>query len=140
MVSARATFECNHQLPRLELNFVLADFVAVVLFRKLVHLDDHLFSASVVDHCPPEGSIADVPVVDAVVPLFATFLCKLMCRCGILCILELFHTCDHVVCLFECRSTVWRMSREWMRCTFDSRLSPSPSGRPHTQYMTPGLQ
>ena len=70
MVSTRATFDCNHQLPRVELNFFLADFVAVVLIRKLVHLEDHLFSAAVFDHGAPEGLVADVPVVDAFVPPF----------------------------------------------------------------------
>ena len=73
MVSSRATFECNHQLPRVELNFVLADFVAVVLIRKLVHLEDHLFSAAVFDHGAPEGLVADVPVIDAVVPFLRHF-------------------------------------------------------------------
>ena len=29
------------------LNLVLADFEGVVLIRKIVHLDDHLFSAAV---------------------------------------------------------------------------------------------
>ena len=52
----------------------------MVLIRKLVHLEDHLFSAAVFDHGAPEELVADVPVIDAVVPLFATFLCKLMCR------------------------------------------------------------
>ena len=52
----------------------------MVLFRKLVHLDDHLFSAAVVDYGPPEGPVADVPVVDAFVSPFTAFLCKLICR------------------------------------------------------------
>ena len=34
---------------------------------------------SVVDHCPPEGPVADVPVVDAFVFPFTAFLCKI-CR------------------------------------------------------------
>ena len=59
---------------------VLADFVAVVLIRKLVHLEDHLFSAAVFDHGAPEEFVADVSVIDTIVALFATFLCKLMCR------------------------------------------------------------
>ena len=52
----------------------------MVLIRKLVHLDDHLFSAAVFDHGVPEQLVAHVSVVDTIVPLFATFLCKLMCR------------------------------------------------------------
>ena len=67
-------------IATVELNFCLAGFVAVVLFRKLVHLEDHLFSAAVVDHGPPEGPVADAPVVDAFVSPFTAFLCKLMCR------------------------------------------------------------
>ena len=62
------------------LNLVLADPEAVVLIRKIVHLDDHLFRAAVFDHGAPEGLVAHVPVIDTVVSLFATFLCKLMCR------------------------------------------------------------
>ena len=67
-------------IATVELNFVLADSEGVVLIRKLVHLEDHLFSASVVDHCPPEGPVADVPVVNAFVFMFTAFLCKLICR------------------------------------------------------------
>ena len=67
-------------IATVELDFFFAGFVTVVLFRKLVHLDDHLFSASVVDHCLSEGLVADVPVVDAIVFLFTAFLCKLICR------------------------------------------------------------
>ena len=63
-----------------ELNFILADFVAVVLVRKLVHLEDHLFSAAVFDHGAPEGLVADVPVVDANIFPFTAFLCKLIRR------------------------------------------------------------
>ena len=67
-------------IATVELDFFLAGFVSVVLVRKLVHLDDHLFSATNFDHCPPEGLVADVPVVDAIVFVFTAFLCKLMCR------------------------------------------------------------
>ena len=67
-------------IATVELDFCLAGFVAVVLFRKLVHLEDHLFSASVVDHCPPERLVADVPVVDANIFPFTAFLCKLIRR------------------------------------------------------------
>ena len=52
----------------------------MVLFRKLVHLEDHLFSAAVVDHGTSEGLVTDVPVVDAFISPFTAFLCKLMCR------------------------------------------------------------
>ena len=62
------------------LNLVLADPEAVALVRKIVHLDDHFFSAAVFDHGAPEKLVAHVPVIDTVVSLFATFLCKLMCR------------------------------------------------------------
>ena len=67
-------------IATVELDFFFAGFITVVLFRKLVHLDDHLFSASVVDHCPPEGLVEDVPVVDAFVFPLTAFLCKLICR------------------------------------------------------------
>ena len=63
-----------------ELNFCLAGFVAVVLVRKLVHLDNHFFSATDIDHCLSEGLVADVPVVDAFVFPFTAFLCKLVRR------------------------------------------------------------
>ena len=72
----------------------------MVLIRKLVHLEDYLFSAAVFDHGAPEGLVADVPVVDAVVPPFYDISLQVDVPYGILCILELFHTCDHVVCLF----------------------------------------
>ena len=63
-----------------ELNFFPASRVGVVLFRKLVHLEDHLFSATDFNHGFFEGLVADEPVVDAVVFLLTTFLCKLMRR------------------------------------------------------------
>ena len=98
--STRATFVVDPPIATVELNFFFAGFVTVVLFRKLVHLDDHLFSASVVDHCLPEGLVADVPVVDAIVFPFYGISLQVDLPYGILCIPELFHTCDHVVCLF----------------------------------------
>ena len=52
----------------------------MVFIRKLVHLEDHLFSAAVVDHDAPEGLVADKPIINAFVSLFTAFLCKLMCR------------------------------------------------------------
>ena len=67
-------------IATVELNFFLAGCVSVVLIRKVVHFDDHLFSASVVDHCLSEGLVEDVPVVDAIVFPFTAFLCKLICR------------------------------------------------------------
>ena len=63
-----------------ELNFFPAGCVSVVLVRKLVHLDDHLFGATDFNHCLSEGLVADVPVVDAIVFLFTAFLCKLIRR------------------------------------------------------------
>ena len=87
-------------IATVEFDFFLAGFITVVLFRKLVHLDDHLFSASVVNHCLSEGLVADVPVVDCYrIPSYGISL-QVDLPYGILCILELFHTCDHVVCLF----------------------------------------
>ena len=62
------------------LNLVLADPEAVVFICKIVHVNDHFLSASVVDHVAPEKLVAHVPVIDTVISLFATFLCKLMCR------------------------------------------------------------
>ena len=58
---------------------VLAHPEAAIFIRKIVHVDDHFLSASVVDHGAPEKLVAHVPVIDVVVPLFAAFLCKLMC-------------------------------------------------------------
>ena len=63
-----------------ELNFFPAGSVGVVLFLKLVHLDNNLFSATDFNHGFSEGLVADEPVVDAVVFLLTTFLCKLMRR------------------------------------------------------------
>ena len=87
-------------IATVELNFFPVGSIGVVLFLKLVHLDNHLFSATDFNHGFSEGLVADEPVVDAVVFLLTTFLCKLMRRMGILCILVIFHTCDHVVCSF----------------------------------------
>ena len=61
-------------IATVELNFFPAGCVAVVLIRKLVHLDDHLFGATVVDHRLSEGLVADEPVVDAVVFFLRHFL------------------------------------------------------------------
>ena len=72
----------------------------MVLIRKLVHLDDHLFSAAVVDHGASEGLVADISVVDTFVFPFYGISLQVDLPCGTLCIRELFHTCDHVVCLF----------------------------------------
>ena len=59
---------------------VLAHLEAAIFICKIVHVNDHFLSASVVDHVAPEKLVAHVPVIDTVVPLFATLLCKLMCR------------------------------------------------------------
>ena len=67
-------------IATVELNFFLAGFVSVVLIRKLVHLDDHLFGATDFNHRLPEGLVADERVLDAVVFLFTAFLCKLIRR------------------------------------------------------------
>ena len=67
-------------IATVELDFFLAGFVTVVLFRKLVHLDNHLFSATNVDHCLSERLVADVPVVDANIFPFTAFLCELIRR------------------------------------------------------------
>ena len=67
-------------IATVELDFFLAGFVTVVLVRKLVHLDNHLFSATDFDHCLSEGLVAEVPVVDAIIFLFTAFLCKLIRR------------------------------------------------------------
>ena len=49
-------------IATVELDFFPAGFVTVLLVRKLVHLDNHLFSATDFDHCLSEGLVADVPV------------------------------------------------------------------------------
>ena len=51
--------------------------MTVVLTCKLIHLSDDLFRASHLNH---RRFVADVSVVDAVVLLFTTFLCKLIRR------------------------------------------------------------
>ena len=51
-------------IATVELDFFPAGCVSVVLVRKLVHLDNHLFNATDFDHCLSEGLVADVPVVD----------------------------------------------------------------------------
>ena len=67
-------------IATVELDFFPAGFVTVVLVCKLVHLDNHLFSATDFDHCLSEGLFADVPVMDAIIFLFTAFLCKLIRR------------------------------------------------------------
>ena len=49
-------------IATVELDFFPAGFVTVVLVRKLVHLDNHLFSATDFNHCLSEGLVADIPV------------------------------------------------------------------------------
>ena len=67
-------------IATVELDFFPAGCVSVVLVRKLVHLDNHLFGATDVDHCLSERLVADVPVVDANIFPFPAFLCKLIRR------------------------------------------------------------
>ena len=67
-------------IATVELDFFPAGCVTVVLVRKLVHLEDHLFSAPDVDHCLSEGLVADVPVMDAIIFLLTAFLYKLIRR------------------------------------------------------------
>ena len=67
-------------IATVELNLFLVGFISVVLFRKLVHLYNYLFSATDFDHGFSEGLVADEPVVDTVVFLLTTFLCKLVRR------------------------------------------------------------
>ena len=69
-------------IATVELNFFPAGSVGVVLVVKLVHLYDHLFRASHLNHCLSESFVADVSVVDAVVFLFTAFSCKLIRRGG----------------------------------------------------------
>ena len=52
----------------------------MVFTCKLIHLFDDLFRASHLNHRLPEGCVADVSVVDAVILLFTAFLCKLIRR------------------------------------------------------------
>ena len=61
-------------------NLFFSGFVSVVFTCKLIHLFDDLFRASHLNHRLPEGFVADVSVVDAVILLFTTFLCKLIRR------------------------------------------------------------
>ena len=77
--STCATF-VDPPIATVELNFFPAGCVSVVLVRKLVHLDNHLFGATDFNHRLSEGLVADEPVVDAVVFLFTAFSCKLIRR------------------------------------------------------------
>ena len=67
-------------IATVELDFFPAGCVTVVLVRKLVHLDNHLFGATDFDHCLSERLVTDIPVVDAIIFLFTAFLCKLLRR------------------------------------------------------------
>ena len=89
------------------LNLVLADPEAVVFICKIVHFNDHFLSASVVDHVAPEKLVAHVPVIDTVISIFCDISLQVDVLCGILCIRELCHICNHVVGLYECRSSRW---------------------------------
>ena len=57
-------------IATVELNFFPAGCVSVVLVRKLVHLDNHLFSATDFNHGFSEVLVADESVVDAVILFF----------------------------------------------------------------------
>ena len=108
--------------------------------RKLVHLEDHLFSAAVFDHGAPEGLVADVPVVDTFVSLFTTFLCKLMCSVVLFASGSFSIPVTNVVCLFGCKKRGMenesRVDEMYFRFSDESVVIK----RPHTQYITPGLQ
>ena len=67
-------------IATLYVNLFFSGFVSVVLTCKLIHLFDDLFRASHLNHRLPEGFVADVSVVDAVILLFTAFLCKLIRR------------------------------------------------------------
>ena len=88
-------------------NLVLADPEAVVFICKIVHVNDHFLSSSVVDHVAPEKLVAHVPVIDTVISLFCDTSLQVDVPCGILCIRELCHICNHVVGLCERRSSRW---------------------------------
>ena len=70
----------NPPIATVYVNLFFSGFVSVVFTCKLIHLFDDLFRASHLNHCLPEGLVADVSVVDAVIFLFTTFLCKLIRR------------------------------------------------------------
>ena len=121
-------------IATVELNFFPAGCVSVVLVRKLVHLNNHLFGATDFNHCLSEGFVADVPVVDAVVFLFTAFLCKLIRR-------KVFFTSLR----FSIPMTTWSVFSDvevrYGEGVEDGWDILSILGRrPHTQYMTPGLQ
>ena len=54
--------------------------MTVVFACKSIHLYDNLFRTSHFNHRLPEGLVADESDVDAVILLFAAFLCKLIRR------------------------------------------------------------
>ena len=70
----------NPPIATMYVNLFFSGFVSVVFTCQLIHLFDDLFRASHLNHRLPEGFVADVSVVDAVILLFTTFLCKLICR------------------------------------------------------------
>ena len=70
----------NPPIATIYVNLFFSGFVSVVLTCKLIHLFDDLFRASHLNHRLPEGFVADVSVVDAVILLFKAFLCKLIRR------------------------------------------------------------
>ena len=70
----------NPPVATVDVNFCFSGNMTVVFTCKLIHLFDDLFRASHLDHRLPEGLVADVSVVDAIILLFATFPCKLIRR------------------------------------------------------------
>ena len=70
----------NPPIATVYVNLCFSGFVSAVFTCKLIHLFDDLFRASHLNHRLPEGFVADVSVVDAVIFLFTTFLCKLIRR------------------------------------------------------------
>ena len=70
----------NPSIATVYVNLFFSGFVSVVFTCKLIHLLDDLFRASHFNHRLPEGFVADVSIVDAVVFLFAASSCKLIRR------------------------------------------------------------
>ena len=129
-------------IATVELNFFPAGCVSVVLVRKLVHLDDHLFGATDFNHRLSEGLVADEPVVDAVVFLVTTFLLQVDAPYGILCIPVSFSI---PVTTWSVLSDVETFGMENVSkmpeiYRFDSRPNLLSSNVHIRQYITPALQ
>ena len=111
----------NPPIATIYVNLFFSGFVSVVFTCKLIHLFEDLFRASHLNHRLPEGFVADVSVVDAVILLFTTFLCKLIRR-------KVIFTSRY----FSIPVTVWsvlsdvevrdgKRCQAQLRCTFYSR-------------------